>query len=186
MQEDTVQKMEREYDELLFGTLRSVRYHRHRKGFLDGVQQLRALVTALEGTATVIAAFADLPAEWSGVLPTAATITALAGAHEIAFRTAQRARRHESLARDFVTLEQDLRRAGPKLNASALGHLQQRRIDIEAMEPPIYRVLDATCHDELITSLGRDRIHRTNVTGWQRLFRHFFDLAPHRIHKRCS
>ena len=183
MEERTSQSLKTEHDELLFGTWRSVRYHRHRERFLDCVHHLGSLLTTFAGAATVTTSVAQLPAEWAWLLPTAAAITAVAGAHEVMFKTAERARQHELLARDFVALEQNLVRVQWDLTTKALLELQNRRLHIEATEPPTYRVLDAMCHDELVTALGRDPGQRTNVTFWQRRCGHFFDLAPHRIRK---
>ena len=88
------------------------------------------------------------------------------------------------LAREFLGLEQGVLQVRAQLTSETLLPLQTRRLEIEATEPPVYRVLDAMCHDELVTALGRDPRQRTNVTWWQRLWRHFFDLAPHRIRKQ--
>ena len=176
---------EAEYDELLFATRRSVRYHRHRERFLDRVHRLGLLLMTLGGGTTVTSLVAELPTDWSWLLPTAAGLTALTATVEVTCKTARGARRHDSLARAFVTLEQDLVRARSNLTTKTLIAFQTRRLDIEATEPPVYRILDAMCHDELITALGRDRNQRTNVTWGQRMCRHLFDLAPHRIQKQA-
>ena len=178
--------MDSAYSDLLFAARRSVRYHRHRERFLDGVHHATALLTTCGGLATIVAATADPGAGWAWLLPAAGTVTALAATHEAVFGPGSKARRHETLARDFATLERDLLRIGPRPGTEALLELQTRRLEIEAGEPPIYRVLDATCHDELVTALGHDRGQRTNVTPLQRLCRHFFDLAPHRIRKHAD
>jgi len=171
------------YDELLFAARRSVRYHRHREGFLDGVHHAATLLTACGAVATIAAATAYPGAGWAWLPATTAAITALAAVHQAIFAPAGRARRHEALARDFATLERDLLRIGPSPSAESLTELQTRRLEIEAAEPRIHRVLDAMCHDELVTALGRHRAQRTNVTLLQRLCRHFFDVAPHQIRK---
>jgi len=77
-------------------------------------------------------------------------------------------------------------RIGPSPSPERLIELQTRRLEIETTEPAVYRVLDAMCHDELVTALGHDPEQRTNVTSLQGLCRHFFDLAPHRIRKRAD
>ena len=186
MGKQTTDALDLEYDKLLFGVQRSVRYHRHRERFLDQVHNVGALLTAFGGSATVAAVVAELPADWAWVLPAVAAVTALAGAHELVFGTARAARRHDDLARDFVALEQDVVRACPTLTREVLLDLQTRRLDIEAKEPPVYRVLDATCHDELVTALGRDEAQHTNVTRLQRWLRHVADVGAHRIRKRAS
>ncbi len=112
--------------------------------------------------------------------------TAFAGADELVFGTARAARRHDALARDFAALEQDLLRARSALSPEKLLELQTRGLDIEATEPPVYRVLDATCHDELVTVLRRDLSQRANVTRWQRLWRHVADVGAYRIRKQAD
>ena len=55
------------------------------------------------------------------------------------------ARQHNDLAREFIGLERDLVRVGD-VTPERLAELTARRLDIEAAEPPILRVLDAMCH----------------------------------------
>ena len=131
-----------EHDELLFAVRRSVRYHRHRERFLDRVHQLGVVLAAFSGAATVAALLAELPAGWTWVGLFAASLTVLAGATELVFGPARAARRHGSLAVSLLALEKDLLRVGLSLTPAALLKLQSRRLDIEASEPPVYRVLD--------------------------------------------
>ena len=44
-------------------------------------------------------------------------------------------------------------RAGDAVAPEQLAELGARRLQIEATEPPILRVLDAMCHNELLTAL---------------------------------
>ena len=184
MAKQTTDPLAVEYDALLFAASRSVRYHRHRQRFLDRVHDFGALLTAFGGSATVAAVLTEL--WWAWVLPVAAALTAFAGAHELVFGTARAARRHDALAREFVMFEKELLRARTTLTSETLLELQTRRLDIEATEPPVYRVLDATCHDELVTALGRDESQRTNVTRVQRWLRHVVDIGAHRIRKHVN
>lgn len=176
--------LEAEYDDLLFTVRRSVRYHRHRESFLDRVHQLGALLTAVAASATVATLLAELPVRWTWMPLLTASVAALGGATELAFGPARAARRHDSLAVSFLALEKELLRAGRSLTPEILVELQSRRLDLEAGEPPVYRVLNAICHDELATAMGIDPSQRSNVTGWQRLWRHFVDVGAHRIRNR--
>ena len=177
---------ESEYNELLFAVRRSVRYHRHRERFLDRVYQIGAVLTVFFGSATIAAQLAELPPRWAWVRLLAVSLTTLAGSTELVFGPARAARRHDSLAVSFLALEKDLLRVGSSLTPEALVELQSRRLDIEATEPPVYRVLDAVCHDELVTALGIDPSQRSNVTRWQRLWRHIVDVQAHRIRKNAE
>ena len=58
--------------------------------------------------------------------------------------------------------------------------LQIRRLDIEAKEPPIYRVLDVICHNEVAKALGKEK-YRVKVTRLQRLFKNIFDIRADRF-----
>ena len=168
-----------QHHKLLFASQRSVRYHRERERFLDSVHNLGTLVTAFGGSATVASMLAEFPEIWTLLL---AAVTAVAGAHETVFKTALAARRHDALAREFIGLEQDLLRARRDLTHESLLELETRRLDIEAKEPPIYRYLDAVCHDELLIARGLDESHLTNVTRLQRWFRNVWH-GPHQIRK---
>ena len=145
---------ETRYNELPFAVRRSVRYHRHRQRFPARVHHLRVLLTAFSGSATVAPLLAELPPRWTWVRLFAAALTALASATQLVFGPARAACRHDSLAVSFLALDKDLLRAGPSLPPQALVEPQSRRPDIEATEPPVYRVLDAICHDESLTGLG--------------------------------
>lgn len=175
--------LEIDYDELLFAVRRSVRYHRHRERFFDRVHHFGVLVTAFLGSATVVTLLAQLPPGWTWLRLLVGSLTALASVTELVFGPARAARRHESLAVGFLYLEKDCLRAASSLTPESLVELQSRRLDIEAAEPPVYRVLDAICHDELVIALGRDPAQCTNVTRWQRLWRHFFDVGAHKLEK---
>ena len=182
----TTPDVETEYAELLFAVRRSVRYHRYRERFFDRVHQFGALATAFAGSATVVTLLAELPPRWTWVRLLAASVTALASATDLVFGPARAARRHDFLAVSFLTLEQDLIRATTSLTPEALVGLQTRRLDLEATEPTVYRVLDAICHDELVTALGIDASERSNVTRWQRLWRHLIDVRADRLRRHAD
>ena len=170
-----------EHWDLLFGVRRSVRYHARRERFFDGAHNLGALAAAVAGSAAVAALLGEL----DPALTTAAVaVTAVAGACELVFRTARAARLHNDLARDFIALEKELVVAGEDLPAAELRALEAARLDIEAREPPPLRVLDAMCHDELVTALGIEDAERSNLTWWQRRLAPFVDVGAHRLRKQ--
>ena len=163
---------------LLFGVRRSIRYHLRRERFLDGAHNLGALVTAISGSAAV----ASLLGRLDPALVTAAvTVTAVAGAAELVFRTAKTARLHNELAREFIALEKELVLAGEGLPEPRLHELQASRLDIEAREPPPLRVLDTLCHNELLRAMGYPPEQQVRVGFWQRAFAQLFDLREHRL-----
>ena len=64
--------------------------------------------------------------------------------------------------------------------------LKARRLQIEATEPPILRVLDAMCHNELLTALGGDEGQRARVTRLQRWLANWADFRADRLRKRTA
>ena len=95
---------------------------------------------------------------------------------------ARRARLHSELARDFVSLEYDMVRAGEDLPEHELREFEARRLGIESREPPVLRVLDAMCHDELATALGIDDPKvRAQPRWYQRWLANIVDVGAHRL-----
>ena len=156
----TDEELRRQHHNLLFAARRSVRYHMYRQRFLDRISDWGSVTTAVVGSATFAAFLTE-----QGWLPHAAGATALFSAFEVIFRPGRLARQHNELARDFIALEQEaLRTQAATLTPKALLALQTRRLDIEAKEPPVYRVLDTICHDELVRALGHPNEQQSNVT----------------------
>ena len=182
----TPRPTEAKLHDTLFAVHRSIRYHRHRERFFDQTHHVGAVITMIAGIATVTALIADLPAEWAWTRLAAAALAMIASIANLGFNPAAAARRHSSLAMDFIFLEKDLVHARSAPLAKDLLKLQTRRLDIKAAEPPVLRVLDAICHDELITALDADSAYRSNVTRWQRLWRHFFDVGAHRLRTHAN
>jgi hypothetical protein len=57
------------------------------------------------------------------------------------------------LPADFFELEKGIV-AAVELNAEKEAAIVAQRLDIEACEPPILRVLDSICHNEMMRALG--------------------------------
>ena len=169
--------------DLLFAVRRSIRYHRRRERWLDGAHNLGALTAAVFGSATIAALLADITEALATV---AAAVTAIAGASELVFGFAKKARLHSELARDFIGLEQDLVRAGVDLSEPGLRDFVARRLDIESREPPALRVLDAMCHDELVTALGIEAQQRSDPRWYQRWLANIVDVGAQNLRKHAS
>ena len=173
---------DRRYSDLLFGVQRSVRYHRRRERWLNGAHHIGALVIAAFGPATAV----GLMAEFEPLPVIAVVATAIAGAVRLVIGLAKKARLHSELARDFIGLERDLVRAGEEISESDRRRFVVRRLDIESKEPPVLRVLDAMCHDEIITALGYDESQRSDPDFFQRCLANIVDVGAHRLRKHAS
>ena len=115
----------------------------------------------------------------------AATFTAVFSAIELVFGPGRSASQHNELAREFIALEQEALRVGAaNMTAESILVLQIRRLDIEAKEPPVYRVLDAICNDEIAKAFGHLEEYRSNVTWFQRLFKNIVDFRADRLNRQ--
>ena len=168
---------------LLFGIRRSVRYHMRRQRFFDRLERIGALASLVAGSSTVVTLLARVDER---LVLAAAAATAVAGASAVIFTPGLRARQHNDLARDFIALEQDLVRAGDAVTPERLAELKARRLQIEAAEPPILRVLDAMCHNELLTALDGDEGQRASITRLQRWLANWADFRADRLRKQHS
>ena len=93
-------------------------------------------------------------------------------------------RLHSDLARDFAALERDMVRVGESPPEPELREFEARRLEIESREPPALRVLDAMCHDELVTASGIDPKERAQPRWYQRWLANIVDVGAHRLRDR--
>ena len=161
---------------LMFGVRRSRRYHMHRQRFLGRLDLLGSMGIWLLGSS----AFAMLWAQGSVGLWFPALV-AIIGAVKVAGQPADKAGRHARLAVEFTDLERDMLRAGgiERMTYSRLDKFLSRRVEIEAKEPPVYRVLDTICHNEEVMAGGYGEHRLRRVTWLQRLFASVLDLRAH-------
>ena len=112
------------------------------------------------------------------------SITAATEALQLAFGPARQARLHSELARDFAALGRDMGCAGESPPEPELRELEACRPEIESREPPVLRVLDAMCHDELVTASGIDPKERAQPRWYQRWLANIVDVGAHRLRGR--
>ena len=167
---------------LRFSVQRSVRYHMRRQRFFDRLERTVAVASLVTGSSTVVALLASVDER---LVLTAAAATAVAGASAVIFTPGLRARQHNELAREFISLEQELVRTRD-VTPERLAELTARRLQIEAGEPPILRVLDAMCHNELLTAIGSDDEQRAHITRLQRWLANWADFRADRLRKHAS
>ena len=175
-----------ERKDLLFGVRRSVRYHRRRQQFLDRVGDVAKVLTAITGSATFATVYTGIASEnqWLWLPLTASALTAVFAAVDVVVSPGRGARHHDELAREFIALEQAILQKTEELTPQALVAMQTRRLDIEATEPPHYRVLNMMCHNELVRALGESTDEYVDLSWLQQRLANFVDLRPERPDKR--
>ena len=162
---------DRTYD-LLFGIRRSVRYHMRRRRFYEVWNTITVATAVVGGSSAVAAFFAQLPAggQWTPIILSG--IVAIIGAIDLAVGTGRRADLHGDLARQFISLEQRFAH-GRNLEDVEHEEIVKARLQIEASEPPVMRLLDALCHFELLRSLG-DAGQHPQISWIRRILANWF------------
>lgn len=163
--------------DLLFGVRRSIRYHVRRRMFFDRLNLTASAVSVIFGSAAMVAMLNDLGRGW--VTAAAAVVTVFATIN-LVVGSARMARLHADLARRFVELEQQIVLADAAA-ASAVSRFTATRLGIEAEEPPVLRVLDSLCHNELMRAMGYPSGSLLRIRWHQRLLAQIVDVDDHVI-----
>lgn len=168
-----------EWHDLLFGVRRSIRYHQRRLLFFDRLNKGIRFISLLSGVSVISTVLAKMGEPW--ILGSAA-IVAILSTFDLVINTEGQIRRHMELASRFINLEKRMivsKTPTPNL----LAVIKTERLDIESGEPPILRVLDCICHNELLRAMGypKDSEHYAKITWYQRLFAQLFDIRSHII-----
>jgi hypothetical protein len=165
--------MDKKIKDFLFDVRRSVRYHRHRQRHyvrLHTITTAGSLVMGASVVATLLSGYDNI------ALAAGVTITILS-AIDLIIGFARMARTHDDLARRFIMLEKDAVTLG-ELATESYAKLWSERLMIEADEPPILRVLDSICYNEMLRSEGYDKNEFVIIGCWQKLFSNWFDFKP--------
>lgn len=169
--------------DILWDVRRSIRYHERRRSFFETFNQTANAVALILGAATIVTLLTEVAtistSIWWKIIP-GAFITIFSSLN-LVIGTAQKAQRHHELARRFIELEKMLVLELP--NDDLTRKIKAERLAIEADEPPIYRIVDILCHNELLKADGYDPSSAPpyNVSAMQRLFAPFFDFGVEKI-----
>jgi len=169
---------ERVHD-LLFGVRRSIRYHNHRRRFFDGFDRFVKVLSVVGGSGAVVSAISSVHEVTIGL----AAVIAFLSAISLIVGPAQAARLHEELAKRFSGLEHAIALTSD-WTANRLRKFEADRLLIEAEEPPIMRVLDSQCHNELCRAMGYHDCEFVQIDPLQAFFSQIVDLWPSRIKRK--
>jgi hypothetical protein len=171
---------QREFDDLVFGIKRSIRYHNRRRLFFDRLDKFIKILSLVTGSG----AFATAVASHQGLTVMFAALVAILSAINLVVGPAQAAQLHEELASRFAELELQIKRAGQP-DTGQLNAFIADRLAIESDEPPALRVLDTICHNELCRALGYQTCDFYKVGPVQRFFANIIDLWPWRMKREA-
>ena len=135
-----------DYNLLEWGVRRSIRYHSRRRAFFDSLQTTSTFLSMLAGGAA-----ATQLAQAGNAVTWLSLAVAFFSGLALVTRASVRARDHHDLVKQFTEIEKKLLTA----TAETLPALIEQRLSIEATEPPVLRLLDAQCHNELCVAEDR-------------------------------
>lgn len=159
---------------VLFDVRRSVRYHDRRRGFYEQLHHFTSLLTILMAGSV----FFDLakPGDTAEWLKVVSALAAILAAMDMVVGYSKRAALHGNLRERFAMLEIAMI-DGDTQESTWLKH-QRERLLIEKDEPPIYKVLDNLCRNELLETEGYTREKAPEqffqATTFQRMTAQFF------------
>ena len=158
-------------ESMLFGIRRSVRYHNHRRRFYEMWNSVTITFAAVTSAAAGTA-FSFEIVGWLAWLPAVASfLVALFSALDLGIGTASSANLHAELARKFIELEKRFAH-GKELSDEEYENIVRDRLEIEANEPTVLRLLDIMCHFELLRAQG-DRREHLKIPLWRRKAAHW-------------
>ena len=162
---------------LIWGVRRSVRYHRKRQAFFESLDRWTSFCLLLLGSGSV----ALILHENDGWAMVAGVLVAVFSSLKLVFAYSRKAARHGRFASDFTRIE---KKQIADESDQAVKEATGLRLELEANEPPILRVLDILCHNELIRAMGIDNPgEKVPVLWYQRLLANWFDVREHMLAK---
>ena len=164
--------LSRRHNKLLFAVRRSIRYHARRRMFFERWHLVTSAVAVVFGAGTMMAVLADLG---KAVTASAALVVTVFSAIDLVVGYVRRARLHEDLGSRFIALEKRL--ISEQLSANMLSAAETGRLDIESAEPPVKRVLDSICHNDMLRAMGYDRGRFLRIKPYQRWLAQFLDVG---------
>jgi hypothetical protein len=156
---------------LLFDVRRSIKYHDVRRAFYECWHKFTNFVTILMA-GSVIFELAK-PGESPGWLVLLGVLAAFAAISDMVIGFSTKASRHSILRSEFCDLEREI--LSGDLSDETWGKHLIRRLDIEKDEPPVYKVLDGLCRNDILKSEGiKDAALFNTFNRWQILTKDIF------------
>lgn len=159
--------------DLLFDVQRSIRYHNRRRAFFDTLNTVSNVCSVGFGSATIYSLLQTTNSHL--VTATLAAAVTLVSTVNLVVGSSRMARTHHDFARKFSELEKKIRGSAVE-TPELLSVWCNERLAIEAEEPPIKRVLDSICYNEMIRAMGYKHVTPLKITATQRFFAQVWDI----------
>lgn len=159
---------------------RSVKYHDYRRRFFDNLLNVSLFLAISSGPAMIflstIVDSENNADKLIGYLP--AICASIFAGVALVGKAGVKAALHNELKTEFIRLRQDMERRA-NVSDQDVAEWTAARLAIETREPPINRVIDALCHNEVTQSMGvKDKTAYVRVLVWHRFvgpFTRYFD-----------
>ncbi len=162
------------YYKTLYGVRRSIRYHQRRRSYFEFLNNCIMFWHIVAGSSTVVFLFGNI-SQWGGA--GIAGSSALLAALNLVLGIPRRMTWHATLSQKFAQLEHDMSPFEDNLtiDPTVESRFRQKRLEIEADEPPKLRVIDLLCHNELVQSTyTHDKVYDIGLIRW--IVGHVIDL----------
>jgi hypothetical protein len=173
MTEKEQEELRKKWSALFFGVRRSIRYHTYRRKFFDTLGVWTNFLTIVGGSGAVVAAVQSNKV--MGMI--FGSVAGAIAAFDLVLGFSIRARDHHDLCKSFSELEREMTTADNSRSHELYAKFRNRRLEIQEGEPPILRVLNNYCHNELCRASGKEA-HNVTLSFWQELFKQWFDFRP--------
>ena len=169
-------KVNQKWSDLLFGVRRSIRYNTRRRKFFDAFSVWADFLIIISGgTAFGFAIGEPQKNIWTIALSGG---VALIGTLDLVIGFKNKARDYHDLAKDFSALEREMTSASNSKTPENLAKFRNRRLEIQEEEPPILRVLNNYCHNELCRATDQDHKYYVRIFFFQSWLKQWCDAFP--------
>jgi hypothetical protein len=161
----TPEEVDKAVWDLDFEVSKSVRYHAYRRSFWERLDYGAKMLTTVSGTAVLVSIIGDnsMLAKAFAIMVTGASIG------DIVFGFSTKARRHDTLYREFSLLAQKMV-SSPPSSEDDLRQLRRRRLEIEMEEPGVSDWLERRCAAEECKARGCELRDAWHLSAWQMAF----------------
>jgi len=172
---------------LLFAVRRSIRYHTHRRKFFERLSVASDFLIIVSG-GTVVGFASASPETHKAWTIFFGAFAAVIGSLDLVIGFSNKARDYRELARDFSQLEIRMMGVDDACDDKTLTELTNCRLEIEQNEPPVLRVLDSYCHNEMVrvtdyATYEESEGEKIEISFWQSVFMPWFDWYPSTLKK---